>query len=142
RRGERVLVRGAAGGVGSAAVQLAKARGAHVTALARTTSSELLLRLGADIVHDYRTTALEDIGTFDVIFDAHGSDLSRIRRLLAPGGRMVAIAFDENKVARSLVGIAASSVFGAKRIRFFSGKPSRPDFERLTAQAEARELQP
>lgn len=142
REGDHVLVRGASGGVGSIAVQLAKSRGAHVTALASATSTEFLHGLGADIVHDYRTTALTDIGTFDVIFDTHGRGLLEVRRLLARGGRMVAISFDEDAPVRSLLDIASTSIFGSRRIRAFSGKPSRPDFERLTTQVERGELRP
>lgn len=142
QRGERVLVRGAAGGVGSVAVQLANARGAHVTALAGASSVEFVRALGADVVHDYRTTPRARLGMYDVIFDAHGSDLLAFRRLLAPGGRMVSIAFDENAPARSLLSIAASTVFGPRRIRVFRGKPTRVDFQRLTAQVEREELHP
>ncbi|UFU06349.1 NAD(P)-dependent alcohol dehydrogenase [Ruania halotolerans] len=142
QRGQRVLVRGAAGGVGSVAVQFAKARAAHVTALAGASSMEFVRELGADVVHDYRTTPCQSLGVYDVIFDAHGSDLLAFRRLLAPGGRMVSIAFDKNAPARSLLGIAASTVFGARRIRFFRGKPTRRDFQRLTAQVERGEIQP
>ncbi|WP_255579779.1 NAD(P)-dependent alcohol dehydrogenase [Cryobacterium sp. PAMC25264] len=140
QRGERVLVRGAAGGVGSVAVQLAKMLGAHVTALAGASGQEFVRGLGADAVYDYRVTPREELGRYDVIFDTHGSDLLAFRRLLAPGGRMVSIAFDKEAPIRSLVTIAASAAFGARRIRFFRGKPERRDFQRLTAQVERGEI--
>ncbi|WP_130178579.1 NAD(P)-dependent alcohol dehydrogenase [Cryobacterium sp. SO1] len=140
QRGERVLVRGAAGGVGSVAVQLAKALGTHVTALASASSQEFVRGLGADAVYDYRVTQREELGRFDVIFDAHGSDLLAFRRLLAPGGRMVSIAFNKEAPIRGLVTIAASAAFGTRRIRYFQGKPGRRDFQRLTAQVERGEI--
>lgn len=83
--GERVLVRGAAGGVGTAAVQLAHAMGGHVTALARDRHAELLTDLGADKVLDYRSTASEQIGPFDVIVDTVGTELHCYRSRLAKG---------------------------------------------------------
>ncbi|WP_255546719.1 NAD(P)-dependent alcohol dehydrogenase [Glaciihabitans sp. dw_435] len=142
RPGERVLIRGAAGGVGSVAIQLAKALGAHVTALAAAASLEFVLGLGADVARDYRTATREDLGKFDVIFDTNGSDLLAFRRLLAPGGRMVSIAFGKKAPVRGLLAIAGSAVFGRRRIRFFLGKPTRNDFQRLTEQVERGEIRP
>ncbi len=79
--GERVLVRGAAGGVGTAAVQLAHAMGGHVTALARDRYAQALGELGADRVLGYDATP-EQTGTFDVIIDTPGTDLESYRRRL------------------------------------------------------------
>lgn len=140
--GERVLVRGAAGGVGSVAVQLAKSLGATVTALASASSSEFVRNLGADAVIDYRATSPAQLGAFDIVFDAHGSSLFSFRRLLAPGGRMVSIAVDADAPARSLLAITASGVFGSRRIRFFRGNPGRLDLELLTTRVERGELRP
>lgn len=142
RPGERVLVPGAAGGVGSVAVQLAKSLGATVSGLAGASSLEFVRSLGADEAIDYRQSQPAGLGTFDVIFDAHGGDLLAYRRMLAPRGRMVSIAIDGNSPARSLLAIAASGVFGSRRIRFFRGNPDRRDFERLTARVERGELRP
>ncbi|MBF4457943.1 NAD(P)-dependent alcohol dehydrogenase [Pseudoclavibacter sp. VKM Ac-2867] len=140
--GERVLVRGAAGGVGSVAVQLAKSLGATVTALASASSSEFVRNLGADAVIDYRATSPAQLGAFDIVFDAHGSSLFSFRRLLAPGGRMVSIAVDADAPMRGLLAIAASGVFGSRRIRFFRGNPGRLDLELLTTRVERGELRP
>jgi NADPH:quinone reductase-like Zn-dependent oxidoreductase len=117
--GERILVRGAAGGVGTAAVQLAHAMGGHVTALARDRHATALADLGADEVLDYTTTSAEQIGPFDVILDTVGSQLHRYRRRLTRRGRMVTIGLS----AAALAAIAASSVYGARRIRTFSANP-------------------
>jgi NADPH:quinone reductase-like Zn-dependent oxidoreductase len=117
--GERVLVRGAAGGVGTAAVQLAHAMGGHVTALARDRHAAALRDLGADEVFDYGTTTSEGIGPFDVIFDTVGSELNCYRGRLTRTGRMVTIGLS----GPAFAAIAASSVHGARRIRAFSANP-------------------
>ncbi|WP_035791646.1 NAD(P)-dependent alcohol dehydrogenase [Kitasatospora mediocidica] len=117
--GERVLVRGAAGGVGTAAVQLAHAMGGHVTALARDRHAELLTGLGADEVLDYRSTTSDRIGPFDVIVDTVGAEMPRYRDRLAKGGRMVTVGLSLS----ALAAIAASSVHGSRRIRTFSANP-------------------
>lgn len=132
RAGEKLLVRGAGGGVGSMVVQLGCAFGAEVTALGGAPSLDFVRQLGAVRAHDHRTTGPNELGRFDVVVDAVGTDLHRYRRLLRPGGRMVAVRFDTDHVVRSLVGIGASAVHGGKRIRFFRGAP---DHELLTELA-------
>lgn len=95
--GERLLVRGATGGVGSIAVQLGKALGAHVTALAGARNLDWVKELGADAALDYRTTRPEDLGRFDVIVDVVGTDLGAYRARLTRRGRMIALAFDPDR---------------------------------------------
>jgi NADPH:quinone reductase-like Zn-dependent oxidoreductase len=89
RQGERVLVNGASGGVGSAAVQLARNMGAHVTGVCGTDSVALVRSLGADEVIDYRQADFTaGDATYDVIFDVVGkSSFSRCRPILNDGGR-------------------------------------------------------
>ncbi len=89
--GERVLVVGATGAVGSAAVQIARHLGAHVTALAGEGNLDLARELGADVVRDYRRERAE--GPFDVIIDVPGV-LADPLRLLAPGGRLGLVTAD------------------------------------------------
>jgi NADPH:quinone reductase-like Zn-dependent oxidoreductase len=91
REGRRLLVYGATGSVGTAAVQLARHRGAHVTAVGNTTNLELVRSLGADEVIDYLQEDFTKNGqTYDVIFDAVGKhSYRRCRRSLAPDGRFV-----------------------------------------------------
>src|SRR4051794_11705289 len=91
RSGESVLVRGAAGGVGTAAVQLAHAFGGRVTALARARHAAALTDLGAERVLDYRETAPDETGPFDVIVDTVGTDLARYPPRLTKNGRMVTL---------------------------------------------------
>lgn len=136
--GERVLVRGAAGGVGTAAVQLAHAMGGHVTALARDRHATALADLGADQVLDYRTTTSDRVGPFDVILDTVGSQLNRYRRRLAKGGRMVTIGLS----AAALATIAASSVHGTRRIRTFSANPDTALLRDLADHVTSGALRP
>ncbi|MCB2176305.1 MAG: NAD(P)-dependent alcohol dehydrogenase [Actinomycetales bacterium] len=93
--GRRVLVIGASGGVGSYAVQIAAAVGAHVTAVASGAKADLVRSLGADVVVDYRTTELTPQttgGAFDLIVDiAGGRRLRHLRRLLTPTGTLVIV---------------------------------------------------
>ncbi|RBQ16855.1 NAD(P)-dependent alcohol dehydrogenase [Spongiactinospora rosea] len=142
RGGERLLVRGASGGVGSIAVQYGKALGAHVTGLAGPRNLDFVRALGADEALDYTTTHPGDLPPFDVIFDTVGTDHPTYHRLLPPGGRMVAIAFDIDHIGPSLRYIAASTRHGPRRIRFFSGNPKHPDFADLTRYTEAGMLRP
>lgn len=131
RVGERVLVRGAAGGVGMIIVQLAHASGAHVSALAGQADADFVRSCGADKVFDYRTVGPSEIDRFDVIFDTTGRDLLAFRRRLSRHGRMVTINFGS---AQAIASIGLSMVFGSRRIRSFSDYPDR---RLLTALADA-----
>jgi NADPH:quinone reductase-like Zn-dependent oxidoreductase len=93
RAGQKVLIVGASGGVGTFAVQIAKAFGAEVTGVCSTAKMEFVRALGADYVVDY---TLEDFADgehrYDVILDIGGNArLSRLRRALTPGGRLVIV---------------------------------------------------
>jgi NADPH:quinone reductase-like Zn-dependent oxidoreductase len=89
--GQNVLIIGASGGVGTYAVQIAKAFGAHVTGVCSTTKVELVRTIGADHVIDYTREDFAEGGQrYDVILDIGGnSTLSRLRRALTPRGTLV-----------------------------------------------------
>lgn len=89
--GHRVLINGASGSLGSAAVQLAKHFGAHVTGVSSTRNLDLIRRLGADRVIDYTTTdPTRDNAVYDLVFDTVGKlSFSRVRNILAPRGRFL-----------------------------------------------------
>ena len=92
--GRSVAITGAGGGVGSYAVQLAAARGAHVTAVCSAAKAAFVRDLGAHEVIDYATTDPTDPGRtprrFDAVLDfAGGLPLTRWRRAITPGGRLV-----------------------------------------------------
>ncbi|SDQ53627.1 NADPH:quinone reductase [Tsukamurella pulmonis] len=143
RSGESVLVRGAAGGVGSAAVQVARALGAGpVTGLAAAGAADFVTGLGADRVVDYRRAEHADLGRFDVVIDTVGTDLRAFRRLLTSTGRMVTVRFDTENPVRSLATIATSVVHGSRRIRFFRGGPDSALLAEVARMAEAGALRP
>jgi NADPH:quinone reductase-like Zn-dependent oxidoreductase len=93
RSGQRVLITGASGGVGTFAVQIAKAAGAHVTGVASGAKADLVRQIGADRVLDYRTqdiTVLDE--QFDLIVDLGGNTKVRqLRRLLTKRGTLVVV---------------------------------------------------
>lgn len=93
RRGDKVLVVGASGGVGSAAVQIAKHFGAEVTGVCSTANVELVRSIGADRVIDYSKTDFAKTGaTWDIILDTTGTaPFARSETALAPGGRLVIV---------------------------------------------------
>lgn len=95
-RKQRVLIHGAAGGVGTFAVQLARWRGAYVVATGSSDNLEFIRALGADQVIDYRKTRFEDvICDVDVVFDGVGGEtFKRSLGVLKEGGRIVTIAAD------------------------------------------------
>ncbi|MDT9688427.1 NADP-dependent oxidoreductase [Streptomyces sp. P9(2023)] len=94
RPGQKVLIHAGAGGLGSIAVQLAKALGAHVATTASTANVDLVRELGADVVIDYSTQDFEEIlDGYDVVLDSLGGDnLVRSLRVLKPGGQAVSVA--------------------------------------------------
>ena len=94
QEGQRLLVHGAAGGVGHLAVQIAKSRGAHVIATARAHNHELLRSLGADELVDYAERPFEEaVAGVDVVLDTIGGDYpARSLDTLRPGGILVCLA--------------------------------------------------
>lgn len=91
--GQTVMIHGAAGGVGSIAVQLAHEAGAAVIGTGRTSHREAVLALGADVFVDLERDRLENAGEVDVVFDVLGGQiLYRSAMLVRPGGALVSIA--------------------------------------------------
>lgn len=102
--GERVLVVGAAGGVGVFAVQLAKHLGAHVTALCSAENAALVRDLGADAVIDRQAgPAGVTAGGFDILFDTVGVGLAEWRPALAPRGRHLLLSFGLGEMVRMVL---------------------------------------
>ena len=131
RAGERLLVVGASGNVGPYVVQIAKARGAHVTAVARGEKLEFVRSLGADEVIDYETTdPTRPSEPYDWIVDvdAHKSILSW-RRALRPKGVYAALGGSTGWFLSSLVIMPAIRLASDKRMGLMLGwKPfHRPD---------------
>ncbi|MFI6768168.1 NADP-dependent oxidoreductase [Streptomyces sp. NPDC050355] len=126
KAGDRVLIHRAAGGVGHFAVQIAKARGAHVIALASETRHEFVRSLGADEVIDYRVTDFADaVHDLDIVFDSNAQG-SRSLRVLRPGGTLVSIMEHWNQELAAEVEAAG---------RNFAGVSVEPDYASLEAIA-------
>jgi len=92
--GQKVLIHAGAGGLGSIAVQLAKALGAHVATTVSTAKVDLVKEFGADVVVDYRTQDFEEVlHGYDVVLDSLGGDnLAKSLRILKPGGTAISVA--------------------------------------------------
>lgn len=92
--GQKVLIHGGAGGVGSLAIQLAKHLGATVATTAGSANAQFVRELGADVVIDYRTEDFEqELSGFDLVLDSIGGEnLEKSLRILKPGGRAIGIA--------------------------------------------------
>lgn len=111
--GERILILGASGGIGAFAVQLAKAKGAHVTGQDRASKADFVKQLGADTFIDADSQTFEDeVGAVDVVLDLVGGDyVERSFDVLRPGGRYVSPAAMLPEDAGKDRGIVAMSIF-------------------------------
>ena len=146
--GQRVLVIGASGGVGTYAVQIAKASGAHVTGVCSAAKADLVRSLGADEVLDYARDEVGDgVRRYDVVLDLAGNaPLGRLRRALAPKGTLV-IAGGEGG-GRVFGGIdrqlraRALSPFVPERLTSLLSRERAADLERLTELIETGAVTP
>jgi NADPH:quinone reductase-like Zn-dependent oxidoreductase len=142
RSGQRVLLNGAGGGIGTFAIQIAKASGARVTAVASARNQDLLRELGADECLDY---AREDFArresAFDVIADlVPNRSFPECRRALAPRGTYVTTLPGPGPFFwRALT---ALPVFGGRRCRALMLVPKRSDLEELVRLVEGGRLRP
>ena len=138
RPGQRVLINGATGGVGSFAVQITKASGAEVTGVTSTPNLDLVRSLGADHVLDYTATDFtRGGGRYDLILDTVGNrSVPDLKRALAPGGRAAVTGF--TSVAR-LLGV---SLRGGKKIAQVQAHVTTRDLELLSELIEAGKLRP
>jgi NADPH:quinone reductase-like Zn-dependent oxidoreductase len=132
--GERVLVNGASGGVGTMTVQIAKALGAHVTAVCSTRNADRVRELGADRVLDYTREDFTRSGErYDLIADVAGSRSWRcLRRVLAPNGRVVVVGAPSGGPILGPVGhIAAMKLASRGKAKFYVTKMNTADLETL-----------
>jgi NADPH:quinone reductase-like Zn-dependent oxidoreductase len=123
--GDEVLVNGASGAVGTAAVQVARHFGARVTAVTSASNADLLRSLGADRVIDYRAEdfATED-RTYDVIFECVGNaPFERVDRVLKPGGALLLVVGD----LKALLGAKGHSRRSGKRVIPITFTPAAED---------------
>ena len=146
--GQRVLVIGASGGVGTYAVQIAKAAGAHVTGVCSTAKLDLVRSIGADHVLDYTRDAYLDGAThYDVIIDIGGnSSLSSLRRALAPRGTLVIVGGEEGGQVTGGFGRSLRapllSPFVSQRLTMLASKERCSSLEEVAELVETGHLTP
>lgn len=146
--GDKVLVNGAAGGVGTFAVQIAKALGAEVTGVTSTKNMELVRSLGADHVVDYTKDDFTRTGKqYDLIFDIAGSRTwKEYKRVLKPNAIFVIVGAPKgNKVLGPLARIfnlKLASIGASQKISFFIAQFNRPDLDILREMIESGKVKP
>ncbi|MFJ8885717.1 NADP-dependent oxidoreductase [Streptomyces sp. NPDC102402] len=157
--GQKVLIHAGAGGLGSIAVQLAKALGAHVATTVSTTKVDLVKGLGADIVVDYRTQDFEELlEGYDVVLDSLGGEnLAKSLRVLKPGGTAISVAgppdpafareLRVNPILRlAMTALSFTTRRGAKRhgvtYSFLFMKASGDQLRELTPLIDAGKIRP
>jgi NADPH:quinone reductase-like Zn-dependent oxidoreductase len=138
--GQRVLVTGAAGGVGGYAVQIARHLGAHVTGVCSAANAQYVRSLGADAVVDYRATDFAASAVrYDVVLDAAASRVfADVRRALAPSGVYITTLPRSRSIAAALQARLASR----QRVVNLLLRAGAPLWRRLAALADAGALRP
>ncbi|HEU4411922.1 MAG TPA: NAD(P)-dependent alcohol dehydrogenase [Polyangiaceae bacterium] len=137
-RGQHVLINGCAGGMGLAAIQIAKAMGARVTGTCAARGIALARELGADEVLDYRAVDVVDRGgSYDVVLDlATSLGFERARRVLGPRGTYV----DPAPTPARLLGHTVANLFRRQKYRALLSSPRAADLAHLSAEMGAGRL--
>jgi NADPH:quinone reductase-like Zn-dependent oxidoreductase len=140
--GQRVLVNGAAGGVGTFAVQIAKALGGHVTGVCSTRNRELVRSVGADDVVDYTTTDFtKGEARYDLVVDCIGNRAANdVRRVLTKNGTLVTVGGDGGILG--LVTPLLLNVVVPQRLVSFIARIGPEDLQTLADLAKAGQLTP
>ena len=135
--GQKILINGAAGGIGTFAVQIAKSMGANVTGVCSTKNVELVRSLGADRVIDYtREDFSQDRERYDLLLDNVGNrSLSEMRRVLTPNGKCVMAGAPKkmSTVLTRLLKAFSWSLFARQKFRFFIADLDKSDLTALSA---------
>mmetsp|Transcript_21752 Transcript_21752/g.56471 ORF Transcript_21752/g.56471 Transcript_21752/m.56471 type:complete len:328 (-) Transcript_21752:100-1083(-) len=143
--GQRVLIHAGSGGVGSFAVQLAKAFGCYVYATCGPSNVEMVKGLGADEVINYREKQFDEViepDSLDIVLDMLGGDIEvRSRRLVKPRGHLISILNDNVKIAR-IFGNYIKSGFGGKKFAIVMVHPDRAQLEHICRLYEEGKLKP
>jgi NADPH:quinone reductase-like Zn-dependent oxidoreductase len=142
--GQKVLIYGASGGVGSFAVQVAKAFGAEVTAVCSTRNVEMARSIGADHVIDYKKEHFVKSGEhYDLIFAANGNrSLTDFRRVLKPNGLCVVAGGSMPQIFRAMLLGPLVSMFSSKKIINVAAKSDKQDLEFMAELLEAGKIRP
>lgn len=146
--GQRVLINGAAGGIGHLALQLAAAAGADVTAVCSAANADWVGDLGAARVVDYTRESILDLDErFDLVFDNVGNHrMSEVMRLLTPGGVLLPNSGEPGPDGGPLARVAKAAwinlVARGVRVQTYYSSPRREDLERLAAMLADGTLRP
>jgi NADPH:quinone reductase-like Zn-dependent oxidoreductase len=148
RAGQKVLVNGASGGVGTFAVQIAKALGAEVTGVTSTKNLELVSSLGADRVLDYtREDFTRSDERYDVLLDnAGGRSWSDVKRVLADRAILVRVGGPKGGrilgAVKHLLVMRVASIGSSQTVALFLARPNRDDLLTLRDLVEEGKLRP
>lgn len=144
--GQKVLINGASGGVGTWAIQIAKALGAEVTAVCSGRNVEMVRALGADAVIDYtKEDFVVGQTRFDLVFDTVGNrSLSEFRKVLTPTGTYVSCGGGNSSLRWlfRLAKVSLASLFTRQKLKTFIVAPSRSDLLALKELVEAGKAKP
>ncbi len=146
--GQKVLINGASGGVGTFAVQIAKALGAEVTAVCSTRNVDIARSLGADRVIDYtREDFTRDDTRYDVLLDVAGSRRwSDYKRVLKPDAKLVIVGAPKGGrflgPVRRMARLTLASVPSSQKAVFFIAKPTKEDLNVLRDLLESGKVKP
>lgn len=134
-KGQTVLIHGGSGGVGSFAIQIAKARGAKVIATASTSNQDLLKQLGADVAIDYTKQKFEDAAKdVDVVLDSVGKDtLARSYGVVKKGGFIASLVAKPEQVELDKYGIRGAPI---------SVKPNASELAEITKLIDEKKIKP
>lgn len=144
KAGQKVLIYGASGGVGTFAVQIAKSFGAEVTAVCSTSKVDMVRALGADHVIDYTREDFTQNGQqYDLIFAANGNrSLADYEKALAPTGTYVMSGGASSQMFEAMLKGPLRSKAGGKSIKNFIAKPNQVDLNAMKGLVEAGQVKP
>lgn len=142
--GQQVLINGASGGVGTFAVQIAKAFGAYVTGVCSTKNLDLVRSVGADDVIDYTKHDVTRLGRrFDLIVDAAAyRPLSDYKRALTAKGTYVMVGGSNGQIFRTIIMGPLLSITSSKTMTMLLARPDKEDLTFIKELIEARSLKP
>lgn len=148
QQGQRVLINGAAGGVGTFAVQIAKSFGANVTGVCSTRNVNMVRSIGADQVIDYNQQDFTKSGRrYDIVLDCVGNhSFSEWRRVLNPKGILVGVGAPADvplsRLLAGLIGALVRSVFVSQKIAIFIARVNQQDLTTVTELMVAGKVTP